>query len=121
MLVNPRLSSPENYAAVDKHLTLAVTNFLIIKITIMKKYMIASAALLLFAGMTNAQVAQKQASKATAVKQAAYTKPSSVSTKNTNAVASVSPTAKKTTAPNMTIKRKHHHKKTKATTTAGKN
>jgi uncharacterized lipoprotein YajG len=86
----------------------------------MKKYMIAAAALLLFAGMSNAQVAQKQASKATAVKQASYTKPVSASIKNTNAVASVSPTAKKATPSNMSIKRKHHHKKTKAATTGKK-
>lgn len=87
----------------------------------MKKYMIAAATLLLFAGMTNAQAAQKQASKPPAAKHVGYTKPGSASTKNTNAVASASPTAKKATASNTTIKRKHHHKKTKAATTTGKN
>ena len=87
----------------------------------MKKYMIAAVGLLLFAGISNAQVAQKPLSKTTAVKQAAYTKPGSASAKNANAVASLSPTAKKTTPPNMTIKRKYHHKKTKTATTAGKN
>ena len=85
----------------------------------MKKYMTAAIALLLFAGITNAQVAQKQASKPTTVKQAVTANPGSAS--NTNTVASTSPTAKKTTPSNTTIKRKHHHKKTKATTTAGKN
>ena len=43
----------------NKRFTLAVANFLIIKITIMKKYMIVATALLLFAGISNAQVAQK--------------------------------------------------------------
>lgn len=82
--------------------------------------MIAAAAFLLFAGISNAQVAPKQASKVPAARQASYTKPVSASSKNTNTVASVSPTAKKTNQPNMTIKRKHHHKRTKKATIAGK-
>jgi hypothetical protein len=84
----------------------------------MKKYMTAAIAFLLFAGITNAQVAQKQASKPTIANHSAATKPRSAST--TNTVASASPTVKKTTPSSTTIKRKHHHKKAKAATPAGK-
>ena len=82
----------------------------------MKKYMIAAAALLLFAGITNAQVAQKQPSKATEVKEASTTKNLPASIKPATSTATVSPTAKKTSTSNTTIKRKHHHKKTKTAT-----
>ena len=86
----------------------------------MKKYMIAATALLLFAGITNAQVAQKQPSKTTVKKEVANTKINSVSTKNAVTTATVSPSSKKTTSANTAIKRKHHYKKNKATSTTGK-
>jgi hypothetical protein len=85
----------------------------------MKKYMIAAATLLLFAGVTNAQEAQKKPSKATTVKHTAAAKPSSASTTSANATTSVSPTAKKATSPNAAIKRKHLHKKVKTTAKTG--
>lgn len=80
----------------------------------MKKYMIAAAALILAAGITNAQVASKQPVKATAAKEIVHTKKNTAVDKPANSTASVTPTAKKASTPNMMIKRKHHHKSNKA-------
>lgn len=82
-----------------------------IKKIIMKKYMIAATALLLFAGFANAQTAQKTPVK-TATHKEAIAKKSAAATKTaTSKTASVTPAVdgtKKTAA--TTIKRKHHHK-----------
>ena len=85
----------------------------------MKKYTIALAALLLFAGMTQAQEAKKQPSKTTVKKEVAAAKTNAASTKSAATTASVSPSAKKATSPNAAIKRKHLHKKVKTTAKTG--
>ena len=80
----------------------------------MKKYMVAAAALILVAGITNAQVASKQPVKATAAKEVVHTKKNIAADKPAASTASVTPTAKKTNTSNTMIKRKHHHKTNKA-------
>jgi len=86
----------------------------------MKKYMIGAAALLLFAGISNGQVTQKQPTKAPAANPVAYSKTSAANSKSANTTASVAPAPNKTTSSNTEIKRKHHHKKTKTAPTAEK-
>ena len=79
----------------------------------MKKYMIPLAALLMVAGMVNAQSTQKKTTASYPV--AKMSKPA---TKNVSATtASVSPSAStpvKKTNTDPAIKRKYHHKKSKS-------
>lgn len=79
----------------------------------MKKYMIPAIALLLVAGMANAQV-QKKPATANTSKEAVAKSPVPKST-SLASTASVTPKSSqaKTAAP--AIKRKHHHKKGKTT------
>lgn len=87
----------------------------------MKKYMIAAATFLLFAGITNAQVAQKQPGKTTTTKEVAIQKKTNEANKAT--VSNVTPqssAAKKAPAKQTAIKRKHHHKKSPAKKTTTK-
>lgn len=79
----------------------------------MKKYMIPAIALLMVAGMANAQVQKKPAAAGTAKQtEAKSTAPKSSSLASTASVAPKNSPAKNT-AP--AIKRKHHHKKGKTT------
>lgn len=76
--------------------------------------MVAAAALILVAGITNAQVASKQPVKATAAKEVVHTKKNITADKPAASTASVTPTAKNTNTSNKMIKRRHHHKSNKA-------
>lgn len=76
--------------------------------------MVAAAALILVAGITNAQIAAKQPVKATAAKEVVHTKKNISADKPAASTANVTPTAKKASTSNTMIKRKHHHKSNKA-------
>ena len=83
----------------------------------MKKYIVCASALLLIAGMANAQLAQKQPVKTTTHKTAAASH-TSASTNVTPMNAGTSTSAKQTTG--AAIHRKHHPKKTSTKKTSGK-
>ncbi len=84
----------------------------------MKKYMIPAVALLMIAGMANAQV-QKKPNTASTAKEAVA---KSTASKSSNVASTASVTPKNTPAANTAsaIKRKHHRKASKATKVGNK-
>lgn len=82
----------------------------------MKKYIASAAALLLIAGISNAQVAKKHPVKATTAPSAMVSKPAATST-SPKVSSSTSSTQVAATTP---VKRKHSHKKSAASKAAGK-
>jgi hypothetical protein len=84
----------------------------------MKKYMIPAVALLMIAGMANAQVQKKPATASTAKEAVAK----STASKSSNVASTASVTPKNTPATNTAsaIKRKHHRKTSKTTKVGNK-